>query len=252
MSYIYAMVLGIVQGLTEFLPVSSSGHLVLLNRIFNISEEFLFTTIVLHIATLFAIIAIYYKKIWELIKHPFSTKAVLLYLSIIPTILLVFVFKTFLEKSYSGNLLALFFLITALLLALVQIFAKRNNKAPINSKTALLMGFAQGIAVFPGISRSGSTISVGLLCGKDKEEVASFSFIMSIPVIIGSMLYEIIFHSAQIAAVDILPTLIAFLFAFLFGILSIKIMLKVIKKANYFYFSGYLLLLSMFIFAFQL
>lgn len=252
MSYLYAIILGIVQGLTEFLPVSSSGHLVLLNRIFNIQEEFMFTTIILHLATLFAIVAIYYKEIWEIIKKPFGKKAVLIYLSMIPTIILVFIFKSFLEKSFNGSYLSIFFIITAILLAIVQIFAKKKSDKPIDSKTALLMGFSQGMAVFPGISRSGATISAGLLSGKNKDEVASFSFIMSIPVVIGSMLYEIIFHTKEITNIAVLPTLVAFVFAFVFGIISIKLMLKIVKKANYFYFSGYLILLSMFIFAFNI
>ena len=252
MSIWVALILGAVQGLTEFLPVSSSGHLTLLNKIFGIEENTLLLAVLLHLATLFAVIYVLRKEIWELIRHPFSREAVNLYIATVPTVVIVLLTKGLLEDSFtSAKLLPYCFLITAALLLVTHFVGKRNEAKQIchpklgfrnNTQSSLIMGIAQGIAVFPGISRSGSTICAGLLVGEERGKVAKFSFLMSIPIILASMLWEIVSGDfGQIATSEmVLPIIVSFLAAFLIGILSIKLMLKVVEKAKYYWFSIYL------------
>lgn len=230
--------LGLVQGLTEFLPVSSSGHLVLFSKIFGI-EESLFLSILLHVATLLSIVVVFYKDIWQMIKHPFSDSTIRLVAATIPTCLIVLVLMPIIKQSFAGALLPLCFAISAVLLMFAEIFSKKKKDEKITLKTAIFMGIAQGFAVFPGISRSGSTISAGLMAGKNKAEVAKFSFLMSVPIILLSLLmevFEICTAKVQIA-VPILPTCISFLTAFLVGIFAIKVMIKLTSKANLKWFS---------------
>ncbi len=247
-----ALILGIVQGLTEFLPVSSSGHLTLLNKIFGIEGNTLILTILLHVATLFAVFFVLRKEIWQLIRHPFSLEARNLYIATIPTILIVLLSKGFLEDEFfSARLLPYFFILTAVILAVTNIIDERNKKRNLyypvegfrnNIRTSIVMGVAQGLAVLPGISRSGSTICAGLLAGENREKTAKFSFLMSIPIILGSMLYEILKgdYSAFVNSSMVAPLVVAFLSAFLVGILSIKLMLGIVQNAKYYWFSIYL------------
>lgn len=254
-----ALILGIVQGLTEFLPVSSSGHLTLLGKLFGIGETTFLLTVLLHVATLFAVLFVLRKEIWELIKHPFSRQACNLYLATIPTVLIVFLSKGILDEALgTTKLLPYFFLLTALLLLVTYFISKNQEGKNIekryvvengfrrNNLTSIVMGVAQGLAVLPGISRSGSTICAGLLCGEDRKNVSKFSFLMSIPVIIGSMLYEFIKGDFGIIGGNemIAPTIVAFLSAFIVGIVSMKFMLKVVEKGKYYYFSIYLFAIS--------
>lgn len=250
MTILIALILGLVQGLTEFLPVSSSGHLMLLNQIFNIDGDFLFVSIVLHLATLLAIVIVFYKDIWQLIRHPFSKQAVNLYVATIPTIVIVLIFKAFIEGFFNdASLLPFCFMFTAFLL-LVTHFLSNKKSTDFNRKfktsSALIMGISQGFAVIPGISRSGTTICTGLILGEERQQTAKFSFLMSIPIILASLIYEIVFtdSASTINAVGVLPLLIAFFSAFLVGIFSIKFMLKIVQESKYYYFSIYLIALS--------
>ena len=253
MSILVALTLGIIQGLTEFLPVSSSGHLLLLNQIFGINGDFLFVSIILHFATLLAVVFVFWKDIWELIKHPFSKNAVNLYIATIPTVIIVLIFKKFIESSFeNASLLPFCFMLTAVLLLITYLLSNKKNKVEyenyceIKKSSAFSMGISQGIAVIPGISRSGSTICTALILGENRKESAKFSFLMSIPIIIASMIYEILFSTSSVSIneIGILPLIIAFLSAFFVGILSIKFMLKVVENAKYYYFSIYLFVLS--------
>lgn len=235
--------MGLVQGLTEFLPVSSSGHLVLLSNIFGV-EESLFISILLHVATLLSICVVFYKDIFALIRHPFSKNTIMLVVATIPTCLIVLVLMPFIKSSFGGSFLPVFFLITAILLIVTELFAK--NKKEFSYKKAIIMGIAQGFAVFPGISRSGSTICAGILSGGDKKECAKFSFLMSIPIILLSLVMEIyegvsggISISYPISAI-----IISFIIAFLSGIFAIKFMMRLTEKGKLWWFSCYLLLLS--------
>lgn len=249
MSILYAIILGIVQGLTEFLPVSSSGHLVLVNKLFGESGDFLFVAILLHLATLLAVVIVFRKDILYLIRHPFSLEAKKLYIATVPTVIIVLIFEGFIENTFGGNLLPYCFLITAILLFIAEMLKdkKPSLKKEISYRSAFLMGISQGIAVLPGISRSGSTICTGLFAGENREEVAKFSFLMSIPIIIASMLYEVlgaVVNKTPIFVGNVFPVIIAFLFAFIVGIFAIKVMLKIVSKAKYFGFSIYLIIVA--------
>ena len=248
MSIVVALILGLVQGLTEFLPVSSSGHLFLISSLFGLSQS-LFLSVILHVATLLAVVFVLSREIWEIITHPFSKKATNLYLATIPTVVIVLLFKIKLDSVFeSGTYLPFFFMLTAALLFATYILSK-NSKEPdfareIKPQNAFFMGIAQGLACIPGISRSGSTICTGLLFGESRKESAKFSFLMSIPIILASLVYELLFSNETIVSIGALPVVVAFLSAFLVGIFSIKFMLKIVEKAKYYYFSIYLFVLS--------
>lgn len=247
MNYLYAIIFGVLQGLTEFLPVSSSGHLYLFNRIIGANNDFVFFAVLLHLATLLAVVIVFRKKILYLIKNPFSSYAVKLYVATIPTILIVLLLMPLMDR-FGGYTIIICFLITAVLLFITDILSRRKVvEKQMTYKHAIIMGIAQGLAVFPGISRSGATISTGLLLGQSKKETAEFSFLMSIPIIIASMVYELfsayINGKTLIVTGEILPTIIAFICAFIVGIFSIKIMMKIVEKSKYFWFSIYLVFL---------
>ena len=245
MSVWQAIVLGSVQGLTEFLPVSSSGHLLLFEKIFHIDDN-LFLTLFLHLGTLFAVLVVYRKTLWQIIKRPFCDIAKKLYIASLITICLVCVFKSLIEGSFTGNFYILGFCISGFLLILTQILysSRKQSSKCLTYKNACLMGFAQGLACVPGISRSGSTICAGLLSGCEKNSVADFSFLMSIPIIVASMMYEVIFNNVGAYSFDILALIVGFIVSFVFGLIAIKFMIKFIKKVSLTYFGIYLFMLS--------
>ena len=262
MQWWQALVLGLAQGLTEFLPVSSSGHLTFLQRVLgiDIGGAELFFNIILHLGTLVAVCIIFWRDILDLFRKPFKT---LLYLVVatIPAavagLLLDDVIETHLMGGkYVGVVLAVFFTFTAAVLFATEIFAKRKkSELPICWRTALPMGFAQAVAILPGVSRSGSTIAAGTFAGGTAENVSKFSFLMSIPVILGSFFVELVkgiidkeegfAYSFQVAgpqfgwciAIGLIVSAVA-------GLFAIKVMLAAIKKANYKWFSLYLVLLA--------
>ncbi|MBD5584475.1 MAG: undecaprenyl-diphosphate phosphatase [Clostridia bacterium] len=255
-----AVILGLVQGLTEFLPVSSSGHIAFFQGVFGINDSdiALFFSIILHLGTLVAVCVIFWKDIIALFKKPFKTLG-LLVLASIPAGIMGIIFElcdldaVFLGE-YMGVFLCVFFLITAILLFTTEMVVKRRqNVLPLCIKTTLPMGVAQAFAVLPGISRSGSTICAGTLAGCKSEEVAKFSFIMSIPVILGSFVIELAMglkngeiqqNFAQGGATLGWSVALGFIISAIAGLFAIKVMLKVIKKANYKWFSLYLVLMS--------
>ena len=239
--------IGFIQGLTEFLPVSSSGHIVLFGSLFEL-DNLLLLSVVAHIGTLFALLFCYKNKITSLIKKPFNETNKNLIFATIPTIIIFLLFNHFFEESFSIHTLVWGFLISAILLAIADL-RKEGNKY-INKKSAIGMGLSQGFALLPGISRSGSTLVCGLLMGVEKKEVLDFSFLMSIPVILASAVYETFkLFSLQIT-VNWLGIFIVMLTSFVFGILSIKIMLKLVNKNKLYFFSIYLILLSLVILLF--
>lgn len=254
-----AIVLGIIQGLTEFLPVSSTGHLELFKALFSIDIEGceLLFDIVLHMGTLIAVLVIYFKKIISFFKKPIM----LLYLVIatIPAGVVGLIFSDMIEKYLlNGLVCGICFLVTAALLLVTEYVARRNRKngliKPFGAKNAICMGLAQAVAVLPGISRSGSTISAGVLSGADQEDAADFAFIMSAPVILGSFLIGIIkFIKSDISATVtefggttnmVWCLILGVLAAGIVGFLAIKLMVAAVKKANYKWFSLYLVLVA--------
>lgn len=241
------IIIGFIQGITEFLPVSSSGHVVLFGSLFEL-DNLLLISIVAHVGTLFAVLFCYRKKIFELIRQPKNKTNLHLIIATIPTIVIVILFNSFFEEHFSTSTLVWGFLISAVLL-LIADMKKQNNKL-LTNKSALYMGLAQGCAILPGISRSGSTLVCGLMLGIDKQKTLDFSFLMSIPIIIASAIYETIKLFSMQITINWFGIFIIMISSFIFGILSIKIMLKLVNKNKLFYFSFYLIALSIIILLF--
>lgn len=242
------VVLGIVQGLTEFLPISSSGHLVLLSQFFGI-EDSLFVSIILHVATLLSVIVVLRKEVRQVVCHPFSGIGKKLILATIPTCIIVLALYPFVTESFEGALLPVCFMISAIMLVSTEMFARKSNiavKQPLSTKQAFIMGIAQGFATFPGVSRSGTTICAGVMSGGDRQAVAKFSFLMSAPIIILSMCLEIykFIQAGGALSVDAPGLIIAFLLAFFIGVLTMKAMIKITSSLNFKWFGGYLTILS--------
>ncbi|MCD8372791.1 MAG: undecaprenyl-diphosphate phosphatase [Clostridia bacterium] len=256
MTTFQALLLGIVQGLTEFLPVSSSGHLVLLQNLFNIdlSGVDMFYDITLHLGTLFAVFAVFYKDIFNLFRRPGKNLLYLIFASLPAAVVGIFFGDIIDELFFGGKYLFICFLITAAMLASAQIYAKKSkNVLPLNKKSVAVMALAQAVAVIPGISRSGATAAAGTLAGADREQAAKFSFLMSIPVIAGSFFITLVkgIGGGEFASVFInsgqnlgLCVAVSIAAAAVSSLASVKIMLKAATKANYIPFIVYLLILS--------
>lgn len=239
--------IGLIQGLTEFLPISSSGHIVLFGSFFSL-DNLLLISVVAHIGTLFAVIFCYRERLFEMVKKPFCKTNWLLLIATIPAIIIVLIFNKFLEDNFSTQALIWGFLISAIALVIADL--KKEGTKPITKKSALFMGVSQGLALLPGISRSGSTLVCGLLCGVEKNKALDFSFLMSIPIILASAVYESIkLFSCQIT-INWIGIFIVMISSFIFGILSIKLMLKIVKNDKLYYFSAYLIILSIIILLF--
>jgi undecaprenyl-diphosphatase len=239
-----AIALGITQGLTEFLPVSSSGHLVLFQNILGVQGDLLFFDVMLHVGTLVAVFAVFFKDILDLFKPPFKTMGFLI-LATLPAGIVMLLLSDQIEALFSGQFLWIGFLITALMLLVTEYIGKKYPKdRPLDIKVSLIMGLSQAVAVVPGISRSGATISGGVYAGAKRETVAKFSFLMSIPVILGSGLVEVI-KVQDWNAVPIGCVIAGMIAASLSGFLAIKLMLKLIQKCNYKWFSLYLAVLAL-------
>lgn len=246
MNIIEAIILGILQGITEFLPISSSGHLVLFSKLFNINQGFIFFSVVLHFATLLAVLIYYRKHVISLIKNPFSPLMLKLILATIPAIVVALLFSEQLEQMFDGSLLPFCFVFTGVLLMISQLFYTSEKKIkPLDAKGSVFMGLMQAVALVPGISRSGSTISAGLIGGYSKKESADFSFLMSVPIILASLCYEL-FKMAKTGAVTVFvfETIVGSVFAFATGLCAIYLMLKAVKKLKLHYFSYYLFALA--------
>lgn len=248
MNWLEALILGIIQGLTEFLPVSSSGHLELGKAILGVNaEKSLIFTVVVHGATVLSTIVVFYQDIWNLIKGLFAfrwneeTKYIVkIIVSMIPVLILGLWFKDEIEGFFTGNVLFVgcMLLVTSLLLASTYII--KNNNRKISFLDALVIGIAQAVAVLPGISRSGATISTGLLLGNKKANIARFSFLMVLIPIIGANLKDIADGEATAAGgVGVMPLLIGFLAAFISGLLACKWMIGIVKKGKLIYFAIY-------------
>jgi len=243
MTVLFAALLGIVQGLTEFLPVSSSGHLLVARHIFNLPENMLMFDIILHLATLSAVVIVFRKKIFALIRNPFCKTNFNLLIATVITCAIVILFKDQIDRTFTYSVLPVTFMITAIVLFATTLVKPQNNNE-IEYRTGIIIGIAQGIAVIPGISRSGSTISAALLTGAKREAAAEFSFLMSIPIIIASFLYEFLSSPADALVLEPIPLIFGFAVALIFGIIAIKLMLRLVKNIKLYWFSVYLVALS--------
>ena len=249
------MVLGLVQGLTEFLPVSSSGHLILTRELMGLNDgsSFLLFDVMAHVGTLVAVVLVLYKPILELFKKPYKN-LLMLVVATIPAVVIGFTCKDIIEEYFStAKYLCFFFLFTAVLMLVSEIVAKRN-KTPkeLGWGGAVAMGLMQGVGVLPGVSRSGSTIFGGTMAGTDSKKIATFSFLMSLPVIAGSLLLSIIdvAQAGTLGAVDWFGMFIGAATAFASGYIAVRVMLKLIAKANYKWFSLYLGIVAILTFSF--
>lgn len=249
MSIWVLILLCVIQGLTEFLPVSSSGHLMLVEQLFGISDNLMLLNLFLHIATLLAVIIIYRKVIFNLIKKPFQPYTFKLLVATLFSVALAFVYK------YSGindvvcKIYPFGFLLTSLLLLLCHIFQRRAESIKcdeITMKNAVLVGIVQGFAVVPGLSRSGSTISSLILTGNDEQKSAEFSFLLSIPIIVGGFTLELIDfvkNGAILANFNISMFVFAFFLTFIVSLVALVFTIKLLKKQKFIIFSIYTFLI---------
>lgn len=258
MSWWEAFILGMIQGLTEYLPVSSSGHLAIGSALFGIQgEDNLTFTIVVHVATVLSTLVILYKEIDWIFRGLFKfqmndeTKYVInILISMIPIGIVGLFFKDKVEEIFGSGLfiVGLMLLVTAALLAF-SYYAKPRTKEHISMKDAFIIGLAQACAVLPGLSRSGSTIATGLLLGDKKEKLAQFSFLMVIPPILGEALLDgmkIVKGAAEASAdVSLVALIVGFLSAFVFGCIACKWMIDIVKKGKLIYFAVYCALVGL-------
>ncbi len=249
MDVLDSILLGIIQGLTEFLPVSSSGHLELGKAILgdsSVPEESLLFTVVLHFATALSTIVVFRKDIWSLLKGilkfewnedlKFASKIAI---SMIPAVIVGLFFEEQLEQLFGGNILLVGFmlLITAILLFFAD-KAKNTNKN-VSFSNAFIIGVSQAIAMLPGISRSGATISTSVLLGNDKTKAARFSFLMVVPLIFGKIAKDILSGDLSLESQNFTALSIGFVAAFISGLFACTWMISLVKKSKLTYFAIY-------------
>lgn len=264
MDWIEALILGILQGLTEYLPVSSSGHLAIASHFFGIeAEESLMFTVAVHVATVLSTLVMLWKEIDWILKGLFKwqindeTKYVFnILISMIPVGIVGLFFKDKVEEAFGSGLLVVgaMLLVTAVLL-IFSYFAKPRQKEHISLWDAFVIGVAQACAVMPGLSRSGSTIATGLMLGNKKEKLAQFSFLMVIPPILGEALLDIMKAAKGEAVMGDISTFalcVGFLAAFLSGCFACKLMINVVKKGKLLYFGIYCAIVGLAVMIYQL
>ncbi len=266
MDYIHALILGLVQGLTEYLPVSSSGHLELGQRLLGVhSDESLTFDITVHVATVLSTLVVLYKEVFWIFKGLFvSLKpagtppvedplsrfsdaqkyALKIIVSMIPIGIVGVLMKDWVEAAFNGvHVVPVCLMFTAILLT-VSFYIRPKEKKEISIKDSFIIGLAQAIAVLPGLSRSGSTIATGLLLGVKKSDLAQFSFLMVIPPILGEALLEILKLMKEPEEVEWGVLGVGFLAAFVSGCLACKIMIALVKKCQLIWFALYCAIVS--------
>ena len=248
MSLIDAIIIGLVQGITEFLPISSSGHLVIFQNLLNINLPGNLIEVAAHFGTLLSIILIYWKEILNLIINIRleKTRKYIFFLIIgtLPSVFFVLSAKSFiLEMFESIKSVSLALIITGLVLLLSNLASKRNEN--INLKKGLFIGLAQACAIIPGISRSGMTISAALISGVSNKEAAKFSFLLAIPAILGAIIVTALDIRYEFASTIWLPIVITSVTAFISGYYALKILIKLLESGKFYYFAYYCLLLGL-------
>ncbi|WP_055447554.1 undecaprenyl-diphosphate phosphatase [Lacinutrix mariniflava] len=262
MDIIDSIILGIIQGLTEFLPVSSSGHLELGKAILgdnSVPEESLLFTVVLHFATALSTIVIFRKDIIDIIKGLFKPGinedqrfAGKIIISMIPAVIVGLFFEEQLEQLFGGNIMLVgcMLLVTAVLLFLAD-KAKSTNKE-VSFKNALIIGISQAIAMLPGISRSGATISTSVLLGNDKTKAARFSFLMVVPLIFGKIAKDLVGGDLSFESQNITALGAGFVAAFISGLFACTWMIALVKKSKLSYFAIYCVIVGLIAIGFSL
>lgn len=252
MSIIEAVILGIIQGFSEFLPISSSGHLAVGKHFFGIDEGGMTFVIVVHLGTLLPVLLIFRKDIWSILRRPFQKLTALLIVGTLPAVVVALFFSDFVETMFTTiNVVAVCFIVTGIVLMLSDKISKNTRTMEgMGFKDALLIGCAQGVAVMPGISRSGSTITASLARGLNRESAARFAFLMSIPAILGAAVLEVA-HIAtgrvMVEELDLIVLGAGFIASALSGYLAINWLLAIVRRAKLKYFSFYLFALATFI-----
>jgi undecaprenyl-diphosphatase len=249
MEIIDAVFLGFIQGLTEFLPVSSSGHLEIGKALLgsqSIPEESLMITVVLHFATALSTIVVFRKDVAEILRGLFSFRwndetkfSLKIVLSMIPAVFVGLMFEEELESLFGGNLTFVGFmlLITSVLLWLAD--RAKNTGKPVTYKDSIIIGVAQAIAILPGISRSGATISTSVLLGNDKTRAARFSFLMVVPLILGKIAKDLLSGDLTNTSIEPIPLLAGFIAAFIAGFAACTWMIALVRKSKLTYFAIY-------------
>lgn len=262
MDTIDAILLGIIQGLTEFLPVSSSGHLELGKAILgdnSVPKESLLFTVVLHFATALSTIVVFRKDILSLLKGIFKFQwnedlqfALKIGVSMIPAVIVGLFFEEQLEQLFGGNIMLVgcMLIVTALLLFLAD-KAKDTNKK-VSFSNAFIIGISQAVAMLPGISRSGATISTSVLLGNDKTKAARFSFLMVVPLIFGKIAKDILGGELSYDATNFTTLSIGFVAAFLAGLFACTWMISLVKKSKLSYFAIYCVIVGLIAIGFSL
>ena len=249
MDLLAAIILGIIQGLTEFLPVSSSGHLELA-KVFlgndTLAEESMLMTVVLHFATALSTVVIFRKDLLEILKGLLSFKwneelkfSLKIIISMIPAAIVGILYDDLIESFFNGQILLVgsMLILTGALLFLAD-RANSTNKE-ISFMNAFIIGVSQAIAILPGISRSGATISTSVLMGVDREKAARFSFLMVVPLIFGKIAKDVLSDDFSLTNVDTLSLGLGFIAAFITGLFACTWMISLVKKSKLIYFSIY-------------
>ncbi len=254
MNNLDAFILGIIQGLTEFLPVSSSGHLELGKAILgdtSVPEESLLFTVVVHFATALSTIVVFRKDIFEIIKGLLSFKwneetqfSIKIIISMLPAVIVGLFFEEELEALFGSNILLVGYMliVTAVLLYLAD--KAKDTQKKVSYSNAFVIGVSQAIAMIPGISRSGATISTSVLLGNDKGKAARFSFLMVIPLIFGKIAKDILDGALTTQTGNVSVLIIGFFAAFLAGLIACTWMIKLVKKSKLTWFAVYCLVVG--------
>ena len=238
MTILQSFILGLVQGLTEFLPISSSGHLILTCNILGVTPS-VSLELALHVATLCAVLIYYRKQIFYLLRHPLDSRALYLLCSTGVTVVLALTLRDVADYMQNGRLLPLCFMLTAAILLVGKWYKPKRKRGFLS---CLFVGAAQGIAVIPELSRSGLTITAATLAGEDRQTAAENSFLLSVPIIAGGFVTDL--FSAPVTAVAVTPVIISMATAFITGLISIKLVEIINKKLSLSVFSIYLAMLS--------
>ncbi len=260
MSILQAVLLGLVQGLGEFLPISSSGHLLLARMVMGLTIDetpaYHMLDILLHVGTLIPVIIVFWKDWWAILRNPFRSKTLLLlFIASLPTLLFKVVFDDFISSCDTGWFLGISFLMTGFMLVLAEAISEHHRKTvdQPNYKHAIVMGCMQGIALLPGVSRSGSTLAGGLASGLNRKSAAKFSFMMSAPAIVGALIIDgkEAIEEGWIHDLDLIPTLVGILVAAVCGYMAIRFMLSLISRVSLNWFALYVSLFGLMILVLQ-
>lgn len=239
-----AAVLGAVQGLTEFLPVSSSGHLILLGRLLGAGGG-MFFDVMLHGGTLIAVVLAYAPRLARLWKSGRKTLLYLLWGTVPAALAGAFLGDFVDEVFFGGEFLWAAFLLTALLLLLAELRLRQNRPPrPLGARSSFAVGASQALALVPGLSRSGATLSAGVFAGLSREDAADFSFLLSIPIIAGAMFVQLVHAPVAAEAVSWQALAVGGLCALAFGFASVRLMLRAVRRAALWPFAAYLFALS--------